>query len=229
MNLISLLLSTLTSGSVLSALTGKTGSNESQMKKLLVAAIPLLIKYMTKNASSTSGAQSLLSALTGHTSTKSMADQVAEVDEVDGAKILGHILGSDQKQVFTELTQESGMSEEQVSKSLSSIAPALLSGLSAATQSSKTSGNDLTDLLSTFSGAAGAASATAGLADLASFVTNGGVQAALNGQQVDANAASSGLMSMISGLFGGTQKQEAQDTSEIDGTALLSALTSLMQ
>ena len=52
-------------------------------------------------------------------------------------KIIGHILGGGQADAVTKLTKETGMDESQVNSALSSLAPALLSGLSAAMGSAK--------------------------------------------------------------------------------------------
>ena len=83
MNLLQLLLGSLTSESSVNSLVKKTGISSKLISKLIVMAVPLLIRYMTKNASSQSGAQSLLSALTQHTNKRSMAEQIDEVDEED--------------------------------------------------------------------------------------------------------------------------------------------------
>ena len=95
MNLLSLLLGSMTEENSVGTIAGKTGLTSKQITKLLLIAIPILMKAMTNNASSQSGAASLLSALGQHSSKKSVADQMKEADEEDGAKIIGHILGKD--------------------------------------------------------------------------------------------------------------------------------------
>lgn len=145
MNLMSILLKALLSDGALKALTKRTGVNSKQLKKLLPLAVPLLLRALTKNASSKDGAASLLGALSQHTSTKSMAEQIDEADETDGGKIIGHILGGGQQADILALSQQSGLSETEVSGVLSGIAPALLSGLSAATGGGKPGKVDLSD------------------------------------------------------------------------------------
>ena len=158
MNLLQLLLSSMANTSSVNSAAKKTGLSEVLVKKLIIAAIPLLIKYMTKNASSQGGALSLLGALTQHTSNRSMAQQIEEGDEKDGDKIINHILGKDKDTVVKELAAETGATNDQVTRGLASIAPALLSGLSAAAnaakpQSSAQSGAlDLSGLLGMFAG-----------------------------------------------------------------------------
>ena len=161
MNLLSVLLKTLMADGAISALAKKTGIGGAALKKLLPLAIPLLLKAMTNNASSQSGVQSLLGALTQHTSKKTMAQQIEEADQDDGAKIIGHILGKDSQSSLLSLSSQSGLSQKEVSSVLSGIAPALLSGLSAATSSAGSSagkvdlsdGLDLSDVVAMLGGA----------------------------------------------------------------------------
>lgn len=258
MNLLQLLLGSLTSDNSVNSLAKKTGISSKLVSKLIVMAVPLLIKYMTKNASTASGAQSLLSALTQHKGTRSMSEQIDEVDEEDGQKIIGHILGNDKEQVFSTLAKETGLQTNEVSKGLGALAPALLTGLAAATTSAakpSSNGLDLGDLLGMFGGNQNAASS--GLNMLGSLL--GGAQPQ---QQVEQPTSLLGSLfggnkpqqqvqqptSLLSGLFGGQPQQQAQPASQldslmgllgagqqqatqssIDGSDLLAALTSLMK
>ena len=161
MNLLGILLKAMLSEGALKALAKKTGLNSKQLKKILPLAVPLLLKMLTKNASDKDGALSLLGALTQHTSKKPMAQQLEEADQDDGAKIIGHILGKDSQSSLLSLSSQSGLSQQQVSSVLSGIAPALLSGLSAATASAGSSagkvdlsdGLDLSDVVAMLGGA----------------------------------------------------------------------------
>ena len=124
------MLGSMTDASALQVLTGKTGASEDQVTSLLGSALPQLMGSMTNNASTEEGALSLAGALTQHTSTAPVAQQIAEADVVDGGKIISHILGANQAGIVSSLSSESGMNDTQVNSVLSSIAPALLSGLS---------------------------------------------------------------------------------------------------
>lgn len=198
MNLLGILLKALLADGALNALAKKTGLSSRQLKKLLPLAVPLLLKFMTNNASSQDGAASLLSALTQHTSKKTMAEQIREADTVDGAKILGHILGSQQQSSILSLAGQSGMSEQQVSSALSGIAPALLSGLSAAT-----------------------AVGGAGKVDLSDGLDLSDVMAMLGGAQPQAQSHTG----LLGSLFGKKPKEETN--AAVNGTALLQALLAL--
>lgn len=134
MNLLSMLLSSMLSSGSVNNLSGKTGLSSQQVAKLVRLALPILLKAMTGNASSASGLASLVGALTQHTSKSSFADQIGEADTRDGSRIIRHILGSEEDAVVSRLAGESGASADQVSALLSMIAPALMSGVSAASE-----------------------------------------------------------------------------------------------
>ena len=104
MDFLSELLSSFLGGDVIKALAKKTGIKASDLKKFVSQALPYLLENLTKNASS----------------------------EVDGAKIIGHILGTNESKDLKDLSKQSKLSETAVSGILSSIAPALLTYLSSA-------------------------------------------------------------------------------------------------
>ena len=197
MNLLGILLKTLLADGALKALAKKTGLSTKQLKKVLPLALPLLLKMLTKNASNQEGALSLLGALTQHTSKKTMAQQIEEADTEDGAKIIGHILGSNSQSSLLSLSNQSGLSQNEVSSVLSGIAPALLSGLSAATSTGSSAGKvDLSDGLD--------------LSDVMAMLGGGAVQ-----QQPKP--------SLFSSLFGQKPPKEEQDVG-INGAQLLQLL-----
>ena len=219
MNLLSLLTGSLTSDASVTSIAGKTGVSSSLTKKLLLLAIPVILKSMTKNALSGDGASSLLSALGQHKNNRSIADQIADADTEDGSKILGHVFGNDSVNVINDLSQQSGMDAADVSSVLNSIAPALMSGLSAANtagvaaQQAGNAGPDLSDMMSIFGGAQGESNLTSDM--LGSLFAKPAPQ----------KPQASGLGSLLSGLLGGGAKEE--DTSAFDGMQLLSALMKL--
>ena len=217
MNLLSLLLKSLLADSSISALAKKTGLNASSLKKLIPLAIPLLLKFLTKNASNESGALSLLGALSQHTNQKALSDQIDEADTEDGGKIINHIFGSESEDVTNQLALESGMSQRDVNSALAGIAPALMSGLSAATNSVSSApkvdlsdGLDLSDLMGMFVGTQQAQSQPSG----------GGLLSGLLGGN------NAGLGGLFGSLFGSSAPQASQEN-EFNGTQLLSLLSSM--
>ena len=219
MNLLNLLMGSMTNDASLSALAGKTGIANQNLSKLIKAAIPVLLKFLTQNAGAAGGAQSLLTALAGHKDTRSMAQQIEGADSEDGGKILSHILGSEKESVINSLAKESELEASQVASALSNVTPALMSGLSAATSSAAkvnlSDGLDLSDLMGMFGGAAsgGASSGAGGL---------------LGGLLGGAGKATAGIGGILGGLFGGDDKDEKKDDGP-DGADLLGMLTSLMK
>lgn len=200
MNLLNVLLKTLLGKSSLSALVGKTGLSAAKLKKLIPLALPLLLKYLTGNASSEGGALSLLSALGQHGGSKALPDQIAEADEADGGKILAHILGDDSGRAVQDLSRQTGLSGAEVSKALGSLAPALLNILGSATASAK-----------------GQAGQSAG-PDLSSMI------GLLGGGKV-----SSSPLSLLGGLLGGGSSRKAAKDNSLNGNALLSSLLKAMR
>ncbi len=162
MDLMNMLLASMTSSASTNSLSKKSGLSTKVIVYLLSLALPQLIKAMTSNASTQQGAASLLSALTQHKSNTVISQQIEEADTADGTKIIGHILGNSQTNVFEDLAKQTGATTDQVSTVLSAIAPALLSGVSAASTSAAaqakagidlSDGLDLSDIIGMFSGA----------------------------------------------------------------------------
>lgn len=200
MNLLNVLLKTLLGNSSLSALMKKTGLSSAKLKKLIPLALPLLLKYLTGNASSEGGALSLLGALGQHSGSKALPTQIAEADEADGSKILGHILGSNNDAAMKELAQKSGLSGAEVSKAMNSLAPALLNILGSAASSAKDQGSQSSGL------------------DLSGMV------GLLGGGKV-----SSSPLSLLSSFLGsGSSSRKASKDNALNGNALLSSLLNVM-
>ena len=221
MNLLSLLLSSLLTDSSVSALAKKTGLSATALKKLIPLAVPLLLKFLTSNASSESGALSLLGALSQHTNQKTLSDQINEADTEDGGKIIGHIFGNQSDAVTNRLAQQSGMSERDVSSALAGIAPALMSGLSAANHTVSAApkvdlsdGIDLSDLLGMFAGAQSVQQVPQGQS------YGGGLLSGLLG------GSSSGLGDLFGSMLGSSAQQASQEN-DFNGTQLLSLLSSM--
>ncbi len=168
MNLLNVLLKTLLGDSSLAALMKKTGLSAAKLKKLIPLAVPLLLKYLTGNASTEGGALSLLGALGQHSGTKALPAQIAEADETDGGKILGHIFGKDNDAAVQDLAKKTGMTGAEVSKALGSLAPALLNILGSAAGSLKgkvdlSDGLDFSDLVGLLGGGKTASGGLGGL------------------------------------------------------------------
>ena len=203
MSLLSTLLGAMSKDDSVEAVSKKTGISKIAIGGLLALAVPLLIKKLTSNAQSQQGATSLLGALSQHTDTTSVANQIANADTSDGSAIIGHILGSDQAGAISQLAAQSNLSEAQVSSVLDNIAPALMSSLSAA---------NTENIQQQAAQAAQQAAPAGGLGGLSSIlgILGGG------------NSNSGGAGSLLGSLFGGGQKDDDDDNN--NGAALLSLL-----
>lgn len=202
--LLQLLLKSMSQQSSIDAAEKKTGISGVSILTILSYALPILIRFLTKNAGSQAGAQSLLGALNQHTSTKAMPQQILEADEADGQKILGHIFGDQQKQTVNEIASKSKVDPSVVLKVLAILAPVLLSSLQSVTaatanaQQAKKPGVDLSDGL-----------------DVSDLV------AIFQGTQ------QSGVSGLLGALLGG-KVDTSTPQAATDGTALLGSLLSLM-
>ena len=204
MNLLSLLAGTMLSQSSVNSVSGKTGLSSKQIQKLVMLALPILIKYMTQNASSGDGALSLLGALSQHKNNNSMDLQLKDADEEDGAKIIHHILGRKENAVTQDLSAQTGLGTDQVQQVLSILAPGLMSGVSNAAEANAAQAAQ----------AAQAASAHQPANPFASLLTGGGIFGSiLGGGKEEASSAAVNPM-------------DKDGDGRIDGTELLSLLLS---
>ena len=214
MNLLSVLLNAMLTDNALAALSKRTGLSVRQLRVLIPIAVPLLLRFLTKNASSQSGANSLLGALKQHTSTKTLDQQFDQADVEDGSKIVRHILGDDTDRAIESLALETNLSTQQVEKALDGLAPALLSVLSAVVSQqlaqpaqqgaavNLSDGLDLSEMLTLFAGAAASQ------------------------QQQQQSQPGGGLLNL---LLGGTAQpvQPVQQPTQPQGGSLLQALLGL--
>lgn len=147
MNLLDLL-----SSDVISSVAKSAGTSSKDTASVLASALPDLMKSMAGNASTKEGAASLSKALDAHTSDSSVADLLKNIDTEDGAKILGHILGSKKDAVSTSVAKKTGVDNDSISTILASAAPLLLSALGSEKKSAGTSEDGLGDLIGSLLG-----------------------------------------------------------------------------
>lgn len=221
MDLLNVLMNSMTTDDSVKELSKRSGADGAQLGQLISLALPLILQGLTNNASSSSGASSLLGALGQHNNTAPMSAQIQSADLGDGAAILNHIFGGNYGNVTGQLSQQTGLNSQQVSNALSSMAPGILSGLSAATQTAQQQNNnaDLSGLVQLFGGQAAQSQQNTGVSSLLGSLLGGGQPA----QQ-----QSSGLGSLLGSLFG-MNPQQQQQTSGFNGSSLLSLLLGAMK
>ena len=138
MDLFNLLASGLGTSESINHMSGKTSASNDQVTAALLSALPSMLGQMKTNASTQTGASSLLNALNQHDlsklSNEDIVSLIKNADEKDGAKILDKIYGSQEKtQAATaSLAKQSGMSSSQMMKLMCIAAPALLTAIASA-------------------------------------------------------------------------------------------------
>ena len=255
MDLLNMLLGSMTCPDSVNAVAKKTGATTDQASKLIASSLPLLLNSMTTNANKTDGAKSLAEALSQHTSTGTIVQQIEDADEEDGEKIVRHIFGAQSENVIQALQQETALSADQVTRGLTSLAPALLSVLSAAMKLFSQSGAggevDLSSLFGIFGGSQ--QNASAGMDLLGNLLGGGQTQGSgfgniLGGLFGSSSQNQSGISlggflggssqnqqgsfmgNMLGGLFGGDNSQnQQQNTGSYDGSQLMSLLTTFLK
>ena len=233
MNLLKVLLESMFAEEAVKSLSKVTGLSSSQLKKIIPLAVPLLLRYLTSNASSKNGADSLLKALSDHTDESSLADQILNADEKDGEKIIGHILGLDSSSAISKLSKKSGLSSSDTKKLLAMIAPALLSSLSAAVKpkkkTAKKTDDDLSSLLSLLTGGKKSSSKSSeekGLEWLGSMLAESyGMDEKKKTTKKTASSKAEDKLSeeLLKGLLGTEEKKKSRK-SDADVTALIGSL-----
>lgn len=119
----------LLSNDSLKGLSILTGASNSDIKNVLSSALPSLLTGATEQAKNESTAASFAGALAQHAKddTSDLTSFLGNVDLADGAKIIGHLLGSGKEETVKKAAKASGVSEKKTGDILSAIAPMLLS------------------------------------------------------------------------------------------------------
>lgn len=113
----------------------KQGLDSSQAQSAVTSAAEAILGGLSSNVKTKKGAESLDAALGKHDG--SILDDVvgavtSAAVQKDGSKILGHVFGDKGADVAGQVAKESGVSESTAASILSTVAPMILGGLSAA-------------------------------------------------------------------------------------------------
>ncbi|MGM5629428.1 DUF937 domain-containing protein [Apibacter raozihei] len=131
----------------------KTGTTEKETSSVIASAVPALLGALQNNATSTDGANGILGALTSSNHSGSILDNLSGFftgsDNSDGKGILGHIFGSQQKELEESISSRTGVSSGKVSQILILLAPIVMGYLGKLTQKNNVENTGgLTDMLS---------------------------------------------------------------------------------
>mmetsp|Transcript_18314 Transcript_18314/g.21154 ORF Transcript_18314/g.21154 Transcript_18314/m.21154 type:complete len:214 (+) Transcript_18314:19-660(+) len=197
---------------IISGVSGSTGTDSSKTSSVLTMAMPVLMKAMQRNASTSEGAEGLMGALSGKHD-GSILDNLGGlfsggIDETvkqDGAGILGHILGAKQSGVEQVIGQKAGIDAGSVGNILKVAAPLLMGMLGKEKkQNNITSSGDLTGLLGGMLGGSNSKNEQNFLEQILDSDGDGSIVDDVAGMLLGGNKGKSGggIGGMLGGLFG---------------------------
>jgi hypothetical protein len=139
---------------IISSIGNQAGTSESETSSVLTSALPTLVNAMQNNAATEEGAGGLLGALLGGKHDGGLLDNLGSmlggggIDTEDGGKILGHVLGGEQSNIESNLSQSTGVSSDKIGMILKLAAPILMAYLAnKAKNNNVQNGTDLGGLL----------------------------------------------------------------------------------
>ena len=150
------ILGALTGNDAVGAISQNLKIDSKQVSSVITSALPTLLGAMQKNASTEGGAASLAKALDDHAGNAgNIVNNLKLNDLTDGNKILSHIFGSSLSSVIGGISKSSGVSSNNVSSILASIAPSLLALLGKNQQSNGMNAAGLAGMLGAILSATG--------------------------------------------------------------------------
>ena len=196
---------------IISGVSGSTGTDQNKTSSVLTMALPVLMKAMERNASTPEGAQGLMSAL-GNKHDGSILDNLGGlfgggVDDnvkADGSKILGHVLGQKQNGVQQVIGQKAGLDAGSVGEILKVAAPILMGVLGKQSRQNNVSNpSQLTGLLGGLLGGNDAKNEQSFLESILDADGDGSVIDDVAGMVLGSAKNKGGLGGLLGGLFGG--------------------------
>ena len=105
------------------------GTTQKGTKSVLTSALPALLKGAQSQANSKATASGFVKALSDHAAddTRNLSSFMSGIDLDDGAKIIGHLLGSSASKTASTAAKEAGISQTKANNVLSGAAPLLMS------------------------------------------------------------------------------------------------------
>lgn len=195
---------------IISGVSGSTGTDQNKTSSVLTMALPVLMKAMERNAASPQGAEGLMNALSNKHD-GSILDNLGGlfgggVDDnvkTDGDKILGHVLGQKRQGVEQIIGQKAGIDAGSVGNILKVAAPILMGVLGKqARQNNVSSQNDLGGLLGGLLGGSSAQKEQSFLESILDADGDGSIVDDVAGMVLGGAKKKGGLGGLLGGLFG---------------------------
>ena len=196
---------------IISGVSGSTGTDQNKTSSVLTMALPVLMKAMERNAASPQGAEGLMVALSNKHD-GSILDNLGGLfsggvnEEVvnDGDKILNHVLGSKKQGVEKIIGQKSGLDADSVANILKVAAPILMGVVGKqAKQNNVSSGADLSGLLGGLLGGSNAKEEQSFLEKILDADGDGRIIDDVAGMVLGKADKKGGIGGMLGNLFGG--------------------------
>ena len=180
---------------IIGSAANQLGINESQAQSAVSAAVPFLLSALNKNAQN-GGAEGISAALDNHNG--GILDNLSGFlgqggNQQDGLGILGHVLGSNQQNVESAISKQSGLNMGQVTQILALVAPIVMGYLGKQKQSEGLDSNGIAGLLG---GLVGGSNATANQGG----INLGGFEKLLD-QDGDGQLGIGDAMGLLGGFF----------------------------
>ncbi|MBQ9534604.1 MAG: DUF937 domain-containing protein [Clostridia bacterium] len=195
---ISALLGTIMSSDSIKNMSQLTNVSSEGVQGVLGSALPSLLNGALAQSEGSDTAEGFAGALTQHAAvdTSDINAFLGNVDMEDGAKIVGHLLGSDSSAVFSEAAKKAGVSEKDSSNILSAAAPLLMSLLGKETGAQSQSGAS-----GGIAGIMGALLKNADMGSLLSGLLGGGMTASDAKEEKDEKKEKKGLLGSLLDLI----------------------------
>lgn len=131
----------------LEQVSGMLGVDEKNAESAIEYVMPMLLKGMQGQMSNKDTQGGFMQALLDHSQddTDDLKKAVKNVDMTDGAKIVNHLLGTEQEEVAAKAKKKSGLDTKTILKIMAIMAPILMSkmGKTAKTETAKSSSGDM--------------------------------------------------------------------------------------
>ena len=123
------LISTLMSSDSLDGISQVTHTSSEDTRSVLSMALPLLLSGAQAQSQNTNTAASFGNALFNHgqQNASNIGSFLQGVDLIDGGKIIGHLLGLNNNSAMNQISQQTGVSNQNTSNILAAAAPLLMS------------------------------------------------------------------------------------------------------
>lgn len=195
---ISALLGTIMSSDSIKNMSQLTNVSSEGVQGVLGSALPSLLNGALAQSEGSDTAEGFAGALTQHAAvdTSDINAFLGNVDMEDGAKIVGHLLGSDSSAVFSEAAKKAGVSEKDSSNILSAAAPLLMSLLGKETGAQSQSGAS-----GGIAGIMGALLKNADMGSLLSGLLGGGMTASDAKEEKEEKKEKKGLLGSLLDLI----------------------------